>query len=219
VSTFSQRGYDRLSFAYHAIEWFVFGNHLQAARVGLLDQLPPWKRMLVLGDGDGRLLQQIVRQLSDEFDQTIVSLDHSESMLNQQRNRLAGERGFRQVEWVQADALSFNPKSGSFDVIVTPFFLDCFTEEELQLALPKWLAGLREDGIWYHVDFVIPAKGWHRTRAVWLSRTMHVFFKCTTGLTNRKLLDFSILLLNIGLQRKQHADRFGGMIVTEIYRR
>lgn len=217
TSTRSERGYDRLAFAYQAIERIVFGDQLQSARVALLDELPPWQRTLILGDGDGRLLEAIVQRMSEGSEQMISSVDHSDAMLSQQKQRVANQSASKQIEWIKADALSFIPDSHSFDVIVTPFFLDCFSEEQLQDALPRWLRGLRQEGRWYYVDFVLPETGWRRIRAACLSRIMHCFFWLTTGLPNTKLLNVPVMLRRLGLEPEFQTNRFGGMIVTEIY--
>lgn len=213
----SERGYDRLALAYQMIEWVVFGGRLQAARVALLDELPPWQCMLILGDGDGRLLHAIVQRMSEGSDQTIVSVDQSESMLSRQRQRTANYSASRQIEWIKGDALSFIPHRHSFDVIVTPFFLDCFSEEQLQIALPRWFDGLRRNGKWYYVDFVIPESGWRRIGAAWLSRIMHCFFRLMTGLPNAELLNVAAMLRQLGLEPEYQTNRFGGMIATAIY--
>lgn len=215
--TRSERGYDRLALIYQAIERVVFGGHLQAARVALLDQLPSWQRMLLLGDGDGRLLEVIVEGMRKGSDQTIISVDHSEAMLHQQRNRIANQPASKQVEWIKTDALSFTPDENSFDVIVTPFFLDCFTTEQLQSALPQWRDGLRQEGRWYYVDFVVPQQGWRRIPTGFLCRVMHTFFRLATGLPNSKLLNVPSMLRQMGLEPEQQNYRFGGMMVTEIY--
>ncbi|CAN0331203.1 unnamed protein product, partial [Hapterophycus canaliculatus] len=219
IKTRSQRGYDRLASVYQTIEQIVFGRQLQAARTALLDELPGWQRMLILGDGDGRLLKAITKGMSIDSSQMIVSVDHSVSMLNRQKQRVAGEPVSEQIEWIQTDALSFVPEPYSFDVIVTPFFLDCFTEEQLQAGLPKWVGGLHQKGQWYYVDFVVPKSGWKRLGAKCLSRIMHWFFRIMTGLPNRHLLDATDHLLQCGLVREHQTLGFGGMISTEIYKR
>ena len=177
----SQRGYDRLALAYHAVEWLVFGNQLQHARVALIDDLPPWNRLLILGDGNGRLLEQLcTKQLSlmkegfkGKACVRITSLDHSRRMLRQQQTRVDSihatqqipEKVAAQVDYVHEDACSYQPEVGAYDVVVTPFFLDCFSLAELHQHLPQWLAALRVGGRLLHVDFIIPQSPWQRLRA------------------------------------------------------
>ena len=217
----SIQGYDRLAAFYRPIERCVFGDHLQRARTALLDRLPDWDRMLILGDGDGRLLSAIVDSVEETQTQsaprTIVSLDQSSKMLDRQRRRLARNHPNVSVEFIQADALQYRPPAESFDVIVTPFFLDCFTKEELRWAMPAWLLGLRNQHVWYYVDFVIPDQGWQRVRAKMLNHVMHLFFRITTGLCNRQRVELDELFVELGLRPIEQVRSYDNMIETSIF--
>ncbi|TWT92977.1 class I SAM-dependent methyltransferase [Neorhodopirellula pilleata] len=219
--SFNVRGYDRLASFYQPIERCVFGDRLQQARTALLDQLPQWDRMLVLGDGDGRLLHAIVHSVTQSqpssASRTIVSLDQSSKMLDRQRERLAGHGTNVSIEFIQTDALEYQPPADSFDVIVTPFFLDCFNEAELRKAMRVWVAGLTVGGVWYHVDFVLPDRGWRRFRAKLLLHAMHLFFRVTTGLRNRTLVDVQAIFENLNMHPIAKLDGDRSMITTTIY--
>lgn len=221
MRTRSERGYDRLALFYRPIERLVFGNNLQAARTALIDRLPEWKRLLILGDGDGRLLEAILLSGStdDDFERSITSVDQSSQMLRRQQTRADESPAKRSLTLVHANALTYQPEQGAFDVIVTPFFLDCFSNAELRVAMPLWVAGLQRDGVWYHVDFVLPDRGWRRVRARFLSRAMHVFFGVMTGLRNRELVDLHPLFVDLGFERTQNILSPDGMIASSIYRR
>lgn len=227
VSSRSQRGYDRLALPYHATEWFVFGNRLQRARVALIDDLPPWKQLLILGDGNGRLLEQLcVRQLGFAIERSrgiapsrITSVDHSLRMLRQQQARVDSIQATEYVDFFQADACGYKPEVGAYDVVVTPFFLDCFSLSELKLHLPHWLAALRVGGVLLHVDFIVPQSPWQRPRAKLLLWAMHLFFRWQTGLANRQLTDTKPLFEQCGLQLESEQISGGGMITAQLWRR
>ncbi|WP_404304753.1 class I SAM-dependent methyltransferase [Neorhodopirellula lusitana] len=221
----SQRGYNRISFCYRTLEQLVFGTQLQQARVALIDALPSWDRMLILGDGDGRLLEAILKHRSSRTDTPchvktpclVTSVDQSERMLMRQRQRIEALNLADHVQWIHADALAFLPDRHAFDVIVMPFFLDCFDATELERALPQWIDGLKRDGTLYYVDFVIPADGWKRRRAQILSAAMHFFFRITTGLKNRKLIDMVPNLQRNGLQQVASTLHSHDMIATSLF--
>ncbi len=223
----AQHGYDRLAPAYHAIEWLVFGNQLQQARVALIDDLPPWDRLLILGDGNGRLLAEFCarslgesqRNSEPESFKRIVSVDQSRRMLSLQKDRIDAIGAARYVEFVQADARRYQPEASVYDLVVTPFFLDCFCTAELDAHLPRWLGALRDDGSLYQVDFVIPAATWQRPRARLLLWAMHLFFRWQTGLTNRHIVNFQPLLEQCGLRKVAEQVGGGGMIATQIWRK
>lgn len=221
----SQRGYDRLAPVYQATEWLVFGKQLQRAREALLDELPPWDRLLILGDGNGRLLARLCIQGLNPVNQSsaqngsvsITSVDHSSAMLKQQRLRMGSQGAADCVEFIQADAREFIPVPGAYDVVVTPFFLDCFTATELEINLPHWLSALRPGGLLYHVDFIVPRRGRQQLRAAVLLWAMHVFFRWQTGLVNRRLVAIQPLLEHCGMRKV--AERVGGhgMLAAQLW--
>ncbi len=228
----SQRGYDRLASVYHRIEWLAYGRQLQTARTALIDQLAPWNRLLIFGDGDGRLLQQLILARFPVADRSVVgsddsqrqesgeitSVEQSRNMIARQRGRVEASKSSVRVEFVQADALAYEPDRAAYDVIVTPFFLDCFSVEQLEYCLPQWLRGLRPGGVLYQVDFMIPERGWQRRRARLMLWAMHLFFRWQTRLENRQLVDIEPIIERHGLRKE--AERIGGrgMIATQIWR-
>ncbi len=246
----SQRGYDRLARGYQGLEWLVFGNQLQRARVALIDQLPVWQRLLIYGDGNGRLLEQLYavrcgcethtpstelssaceRTLPSDRPWSITSVDHSPAMLRRQQLRLAATslrkrpRSKRQVapdgaiRFMQIDARNYTPEENAYDVVVTPFFLDCFSQSELAQQLPIWLSGLRKDGTLLHIDFISPQLAWQRPRAHLLLWAMHTFFRWQTGLANRQLVDSQKAIERCGLRKTAERISSQGMIAAQLWR-
>ena len=103
----------------------------------------------------------------------------------------------------------------SFDVIITPFVLDLFTEEYLQAALiPQLQTVLNPGGLWFVTDFVNPRIGW-QTLLLW---TMIRFFRLTAGIETVELADWQRLLAESGLQRNQQEVQVSGMVSTEVWR-
>ena len=238
----SQRGYDRLARFYQPLEWLVYGDRLQSARTALIAELPPWDRLLVLGDGDGRLLERLVAdqihsltrrdvvkgtgngmgtgrdEVKQARDWKVTSVDQSTRMLRRQRSRTARLVGTDHIEFICADAVSFTPQKQAYDIIVTPFFLDCFGEAELDVLLPQWLSGLRPGGTLYHVDFIVPRQAWQRVRAQALLWTMHVFFRWQTGLENPSLVDTESAIERCGLRKAAEHISGSGMLASQIWR-
>ncbi|MCA9158551.1 MAG: class I SAM-dependent methyltransferase [Planctomycetales bacterium] len=225
-SSRSQRGYDRLALSYRATEWLVFGQQLQRARVAMVNELPPWNRLLILGDGNGRLLEQLcVRQLrfatersSGDAPSRITSLDHSPRMLRLQRARVESIHAAEYVEFIQADACGYKPEVGAYDVVVTPFFLDCFSLAELESHLPRWMEALRVGGTLLYVDFLVPQSPWQRPRAKLLLWAMHLYFRWQTGLANRQLVDTRPLIEQCGMRMEREQIGGGGMLTAQLWR-
>lgn len=181
----SAQGYDRLARWYWLLEKPVFRNDLQHARTALLPELPPVHRMLILGDGDGRLLAEVLRA---QRQVQVTSVEQSREMIRHQQERVSRLDATDRVCFVCADATRWDAGGETFDCVVAPFFLDCFTEAELHQHLPRWVSWVEPRGWFYHVDFVMPATGWRRVRAAFWSRVMHVFFAWQTGLSSKSLV-------------------------------
>lgn len=179
------QGYDRLARWYWLLEKPVFRNDLQRARTAMLSELPVVHRILILGDGDGRLLAEILRLRRHVH---VTSVEQSQQMLRLQRERAAQQDACDRVSFVCQDATKWDAGEETFDCVVAPFFLDCFTEAELRRHLPRWLDSVGPEGWFYHVDFVMPPAGWRRLRASFWSRVMHRFFAWQTGLSSKSLV-------------------------------
>ena len=238
----SAKGYDRLSGFYRWIEWIGMGSDLMHARTALLPELHAAKRILVLGDGDGRLLAALATSQPDAH---ITSVDHSPKMLDLQRTRVQGVGAEERVEFVCADATAiifeggktavskptglsssldsrFSEDSqtfalGSYDLLVTAFFLDCFSQKQIDVLLPGLLGAVRPGGQFYFVDFIEPTKGYRRVRAQILLAIMHLFFRWQTGLRNTRLVDVPSQIDQLGWQFSKHQSHSKQLITARIY--
>lgn len=207
------RGYDRLARFYRWLEYLLFRNNLQCAREALLTGLADVSRVLVLGDGDGRLLESLCRINSQC---QITSVEQSSQMLALQRQRVAAANAIARVKFVQADGRDVSKFTGTYDALITAFFLDCFDEEELREHLPKWLEQA-PGGLFYCVEFAEPAHGWRRLRANTYLSLMHWFFRWQTGLKATQLADFDALLSqHVSLLKSR--NRSHGLIQSSLYR-
>ncbi|MCC9643870.1 class I SAM-dependent methyltransferase [Rhodopirellula sp. JC740] len=181
-----------------------------------MSDLPPLKRILMLGDGDGRLLQKV---LMAQPRAEIVSVEQSSEMITLQKQRAASVDSSNRVEWIQVDATSVPLESGSFDCLMAAFFLDCFTEAELSRYLPGWLSCVANDGFFYHVDFVIPENGWRRMRAQFWSVVMHRFFRWQTGLQSTSVVPVEPLLDSKVWAERSQRELNHGFIRSVLYQR
>ena len=112
------RGYDQLSHIYRLVEFIAFGRALERARFHHFSQLRDCKRILLLGDGDGRGLALACRVAPHA---RIDSIDFSAGMLARAARRLRPEDRAR-VTLRQADALAFNFPADTYDAVTTFFY-------------------------------------------------------------------------------------------------
>lgn len=196
---------------YRWLEYLGFGQALERRRVAFLGDVSDARRVLLLGDGDGRFLVRLVDQnLKQHPGVEIDYVDVSGRMLELARER-GGELG---VTYHQADVLTMKLASGEYDLIVTHFFLDCFNERDAREVVTRVAQAARADARWLVSEF---------REAGWWARVilsgLYFFFRLTTGLRTHRLMDHRPLLERDGFRlSKQERARFG-LLVSELWKR
>jgi ubiquinone/menaquinone biosynthesis C-methylase UbiE len=195
---------------YWLFERAAFGGRLQRHRVCFLDAAEGKRRALILGDGDGRFSQALSLSYPDlEID----SIELSAGMVAEARKR-AGTR----VQITQGDVMRVS-LSGSYDLIFTHFFLDCFDAESLEELVTRVSEVLTPDASWVVSDFRQARTGWRKVyTSVWLS-VMYLFFGLATGLKTRRLPDYERVLAAAGFMTSQEKVSADGLIVSQWWRR
>lgn len=209
--------FDRLAPAYHALERVSFGPLLHRCRTAHLDRLDGCRRALVLGDGDGRFLADLLR-----VNQRIVvdSLDISPGMIALARRRVAKIPGAPdRVRFVAADARTASLPDSRYDLIVTNFFLDCFPTNELAPLVDRVACASASDATWLDGDFRLPVGGWSRLAARLLLTTMYAFFRLTTRLPARQLVDPAPFLSARGFVLETETALLRGMLSSRLWTR
>jgi ubiquinone/menaquinone biosynthesis C-methylase UbiE len=192
------RGFDRLARIYRVLEYGAFGRDLERARFCFLEKLRDCRAILVLGEGDGRCLEQLVRVAPAAH---IDCLDLSSGMLARAEARLPATARAR-VTFRQADLLTAALPEKNYDAVVTLFFLDCFTTEQTADIVHRITASLRPGARWLWADFALPPRGLARLRArVWLA-VLYAFFRWQTALSARALPPAEELIAAAGFTRE-----------------
>ncbi|CAN5880874.1 hypothetical protein BH24DEI2_BH24DEI2_25120 [soil metagenome] len=169
---------------------------------------------MILGEGDGRFLE---RFLEGQPDCSVTVLEQSSRMVELARARLTSKQRER-VRFLLEDAVTFRLNSACYDLIVTAFFLDCFTAQGLAHLVPKLAASLKPGGWWYYADFSTPPQGWRRVRGNAYLTAMHAFFRWQTGLQTWRLADPEPLFRDY-LRLLERRDLNHGMLTCRLYRR
>lgn len=210
--------FDSIAPVYRTMETIAFGGDLQRARVACLGEIETPRHALIVGEGNGRFLCELLRiHPGVEVD----CVDASERMLELARRRIERELPdhVRRVRFFQCDIVSWTPPETSFDLIVTHFFLDCFSETRIAEIVAKLSRAADINAIWLLADFCIPAGGAARLRTgLWLS-AMYRFFRLTAGIEATELADPSPFLREEGFALAgEHLFR-SGMLKSELWRR
>ena len=190
-------GFCRLARVYRLLETLTFGETLQCARVACLSLLADAEEILVLGEGDGRFLYAL---LAANPSCRVTVVDRSPVMLAFARRRLVPVQQNR-VDFRLEDATRMNFPRGFFDVVVTHFFLDCFTRETLMHLVPQLARCLCPGGRWLLADFVEPrGEGGGARFQYFALRMLYALFRSTCGIEARRVFDPRGMLLSQGLR-------------------
>ena len=209
--------FDRLAPAYRALERLAFGGLLHWCRTAHLDRLGACRRALVLGDGDGRFLADLLRaHPAIEAD----SLDISPGMLALARRRIMDVPGAAErARFLVADARTDPLPASGYDLVVTNFFLDCFRPAELAAVVNRVAGACAPGAVWVDGDFRVPASGWARPAARLALAGMYAFFQLTTRLPAGALTDPAPLLAANGFARAAEKTRARGFLSARLWTR
>lgn len=209
--------FDLLAPHYRWMEWLSAGGTLQRCRTAFLEAISPPAKVLIYGEGNGRFLVELCRR----FPQAQVTVvDASAAMLALARRRLqdAGMVAV-QVEFIHADALTWQPPAGEYDLLVTCFFLDCFREDELRRLVPVIAAAAQPRAQWLVADFQMAPAGLARLRSRVILAVLYAFFRRATGLSAHELVAPAPLLGAEGFARKQRVEHDHGLLYSDLWNR
>jgi ubiquinone/menaquinone biosynthesis C-methylase UbiE len=207
--------FDRIATHYRWLETLTFGSTLQKARTRWIETIPPPQRALILGEGDGRFLCELLRVHPSVV---VDCVDASPRMLDLAQKRLAGALSQAKVRFLNENILSWSP-SGSYDLLVTNFVLDCFAEQELAAIIHKLVRAASVGAHLFLADFAIPQRSVFRIHAKsWLA-VMYCFFRSTTGISAKELIDPTPELEKNGFRRLAQAHWRFGLVKSELWQR
>lgn len=207
--------FDLLASAYQPLERVTFGRLLHACRTAHLDRLRACRRALILGDGDGRFLTDLVRTNPTI---QVDSVDVSPGMLAAAHRRVRTVPGaVERVRFVVADARTDPLPGAGYDLVVTNFFLDCFRPADLARVVARAAEVCAPGGVWIDGDFRLPAKGWERFAARLALAGMYAFFRLTTRIPAGRLTDPAPLLTEHGFALEAEPAWLRGFLSARLW--
>jgi len=210
--------FDVLAPYYGTLERIVFGSDLQRCRVACLSEIDTARRALIVGEGNGRFLCELLR-MHPEIE--IDCIDASQLMLQLARQRVDQELPghVERVCFLHQDITSSALPKHQYDLLVTHFLVDCFSELVLTGVIKRLARTATEDVTWLLADFCIPPKGMARLRAHGWLAAMYFFFRITARIEASELVDPTPIMQAEGFAlTRQHLFR-RGMLKSEIWRR
>ena len=200
--------YNNSAWFYDKLSRIVYGGAVINAQVYLLQFIPVNSNMLIVGGGTGWVLEEIAQIHPSGLHITYVEVASDMMALSKQRNV-----GDNEVVFIN-DAIENITLPGNFDVVITPFLFDNFTEQTLKIVFDHIHNLLKPGGIWLNADFQITGKWWQKA----LLKTMYFFFKLLCGIESSKLPDIE---KQFEMHRYKEIARktfYGDFIISKVYR-
>jgi 2-polyprenyl-3-methyl-5-hydroxy-6-metoxy-1,4-benzoquinol methylase len=188
---------------YDSLKQLIFKDQLDKAASCFIDKIPPASTILIIGGGSGKLLPCL------SSDHMVSYVDASEKMI-----ALAKKKNFKaEVVFLTTDIINFHPNK-LYDVIITPFFLDCFTEKDLAVVFSHINSLLKKNGLWLHSDFYPQNKSQRL-----MVRFMYFCFRMSTGLKVNNIPDFDKLFKSHLFFQEKKAVFSKAMVHSYIYKK
>jgi ubiquinone/menaquinone biosynthesis C-methylase UbiE len=204
--------FDLLAPHYRWMEFVLAGDKLQRCRTAFLDRVAESRKILILGEGNGRFLRECRRKSPHA---KITCVDASARMLALARERAGQGAGREPIDFVCADALAWTPPESGFDLIVTHFFLDCFQAGQLESLVAKLADAAAPGANWLLADFQSATAGWQRFRSRLILWMMYRFFRVVTRLPATALISPDVFLERNGFKLRAREVHDWGLLHSD----
>lgn len=203
---------------FERLEKIVFHKEMQRCRTAFLANLPTYNKAALVGEGDGRFLVEFLKHTECEH---VHYIDSSQTMLEIARKRVqkCSPDMMSRVEFYHRDLSIESMPDQNYDLVVTNFFLDVFDERSLDESISKIANSCKRSSTWLYADFQISGGMIQRMRAnTWIS-IMYLFFRLTTQMQAKSLIDPSRNLDRHGFQLKSLVEINQGLMRAELRQR
>jgi SAM-dependent methyltransferase len=210
--------FDRVALVYRWMEYLSFGSMLERCRFQFLNRCAKARHALVLGDGDGRFTARLFRVNPIV---KVDAVDGSTAMLAALRRRalIADVRADARLQTIHADLRSWTPDGNAYDLVVSHFFLDCLTDQDVQDLVRRVVPHLAPNAEWLVSEFAVPPGRWRARFSRLLIRFLYFAFARWTGLEVKQIPDFAAAFKQHGFQRMTRATFQGGLLTSEVWER
>jgi ubiquinone/menaquinone biosynthesis C-methylase UbiE len=198
--------FDRVAFIYDFLAKLVFGKEIQESQKYFLGKIYDHSKVLVLGGGSGWLLAELLKAKPNcEIDY----VEASERMIALTKKKVKNEDRVHLIHGTEED-ISLAIK---YDAVITNFYLDLFTMQQLDDVLKKIQSSIKSGGLWIVTDFVDNKKWWQSI----LLKLMYWFFRITCGLEMQQLPEWNKSMEKIELKEVESKFFYNGFIKTAVF--
>lgn len=197
-------GFDFLAPVYDSLARLVFGKAMVESQTCFLDRIPAGSEILILGGGTGWLLEKI----SDQNKSCkILYVDISAEMITRSKQRETND----EIYFVQGTEQAI-PKEKKFDVIITNFYFDLFSDKTLMQIVARIDRHTKPTSVWLVTEF-IDVIWWHRL----MLKVMYLFFRMICRIESSRLPQWKTILQANGWNEGGGQLQFKGFINTSFW--
>jgi ubiquinone/menaquinone biosynthesis C-methylase UbiE len=200
--------YNNSAWFYDRLSRLVYGKAIIKSQVYLLKHIPAKSNILIAGGGTGWILEEITKIHPSGLNITYVEI--AEKMITLSRKRNAGGN---KVNFLNEPIENIKDDS-NYDIVITPFLFDNFTEQTLQNVFANIHQKLKPGGTWLNTDFRPTSKWWHKL----LLRSMFIFFRLICHIEASQLPGIKKCFEKHGYTTIDQKSFFGDFILSTVYK-
>ena len=204
--------YDKIARHYDTLSRLVFFKAQVNAQVNQLHYIQKNSNVLIVGGGTGWILEELTKVHPAGLKIGYVEISAKMIALSKARNC-----GDNEVIFVNEGVETFTSEA-PFDVVLTPFLFDNFSEERADKVFEQLDSYLKQGALWFLVDFSLntnKGKWWK-----WLLlKSMYRFFKLLGIVEASNLIDMHPYFLRKDYEVVEERFYYGGFINGTIYKK
>jgi ubiquinone/menaquinone biosynthesis C-methylase UbiE len=201
--------YNRTAWFYDPLSYLVFGKAQVKAQSSFLHFIKPHSRILIAGGGTGQVLEALTR-----LHPKGLYIDYVEIAANMTAKASKRHTGANNVSFITDDINNFK-SAEPFDVIITAFLFDNFTEAGLRHAFLHLHQQLKPGGLWLNTDFQLTGPLWQKL----MLRSMYTFFRAFGAVEVGKLPDVNTIYNQYHYTLAGQKTFYGQFICTKAYQK
>jgi len=188
----------------------VFGNTVKKAQIDMLSYIPANSSVVIIGGGTGWIIDEITKIHPAGL--KIIYVDSSSKMIELSKKRNLNKNLF---EFIQAPIENVILTGQKYDVIITPFLFDGFSQSKCKSVFEQLESYLKKGGLWLYSDFYLydKSKYWQKI----MIRLMYMFFRLTCKIEATKLPLMDVCFSSYELIRKKTYCK--NFIITQVFQK
>lgn len=197
--------YNFIAWIYDLFVKLVFGNRQERANNEFIGKIPDKSRVLIVGGGTGKIINELDK-LDKSLEVDYVEISSKMILISKRRTNRALSLTFYNKSIVDFDRKGY-------DVIITNFFLDQFTQSVGQEIAIHLYSKLKKDGFLIFSDFIPTNNLFDR----FIIAVSFSFLRLTANLGTNRLPDYNDLFIKAKFKQRESTQISRNIISALLY--